>query len=345
VTSVFTQHVRNFRGEGDAPQDVLRELAELLRRRMRRRHLLSAPPAYLGYVGSNWEPGGPWEDLVSECYLYAFLESGRLEALKNHLDDFPTIDGLITRNVDHFLLERQRQNDFIGYAVHGNVEGAVGLARRAGLLQMESSDEGRLQSDSLLRFVGSPPDVAVEDPRKLRRFVEDAPDWNGALASLVRTTDAGRQWVFSRLQALAASGVGALRAGDLVGGIAAHARALWSARHGVPMAEMAYEGDDEAGQLVRMLGPDLSLENRERWEWLKQEVFRRIETLDRQQRVRERLRLIFEGMVRTLESGDSREPRQADLVRELDMPRATLSEQFALLRDIITQACVVEKPG
>jgi hypothetical protein len=337
MASAFTEHVRNFRGDQDAPEEVLRDLGELLRQRMRRRGLLSAPPAFLGCGGPNWNQGDTWDELLTDCYLYAFLESGRLEALQNHLTDFPTIDGLIRRNVDQFLLERQRRNDPIGRAVYGNVEGAVGLARSAGLVTAEGLDGHRLTSQCIIRFGGAAPASAAMAPEMIRQAVATAPGWSDVLPHLVRTTEAGQEWVLGLLQSLRATGAGAVLAGDLIAALAAPARSDWAARHAVPSSETAFEGQDEAVRLVRTLRPDTSAEDREQWEWIKREVAREIETLDRQQRVRERLARIFAGVVAAVEASGPEPVRQADLVRGLDVPRATLSDDFAILREIVTR--------
>jgi hypothetical protein len=346
MDSVFTNHVRNFSSRDETTQEVLVELGELLRRRMGRRRLWEAPPSYLGYSGPVWDRGDAWDDLLTDCYLYAFLESGRLEALHNHLGVFPSIDGLIIRNVDHFLLERQRRHDPIGYAVYGNVEAAVRDARDMGLLRVEELDEGRrLQSDSLLHFPRKELGVSGTDTKWLRRAIQEAPGWDGALADLVRTTEAGQEWVFRLLDTLAASDPGPVRAGDLVALLADRARADWKARHMVSPDESGFEGEDAAGQLVPALFPDISLDDRDHWEWLKGEVARQIEALDRQARVRERLARVFEAVVEGVESGGSSPLRQADLARELGVPRATLADDFTQLREIVTRVRGGEKRG
>ena len=53
MASIFTEHVRQFRADSDLATRVLPDLERLLKQRMRRKNLLSAPPAYLGYAGSR----------------------------------------------------------------------------------------------------------------------------------------------------------------------------------------------------------------------------------------------------------------------------------------------------
>jgi hypothetical protein len=333
MASVFTDHVCKFPA-GCAAEDVLRDLEQLLRQRMRRRNLLSAPPAYLGYDLPSWSAEGAFEDLVADCYVFAILD--RLKALQNQLRVRENIDGLIVRNVDNFLLQRQRRSDPIGYAVFGNVEAAARLGQLDHLLTVEDLRQGRLHNQSTIRFSLEGPGETVAGMDELRQSLENAPLWQEVLPHLVRTTEEGQEWVLSFLRQLQAAGVVALRCGDLVAVLATRARRDWTARHALPAEELAYEGDEGLGQLVRMLAPDTGPEDCDRWEWLKQEVVRQIAGLDRQQRVRERLGQVFGALVEAIE-GTSEPPQQADLVRRLGVPRATLSDDFGLLRDILNR--------
>lgn len=124
----FTEHVRNYGPDCDPAGCVLPRLEQVLRRQMARRHLLSAPPAYLGYPEHlTWSAPGAMEDLRVDCYLYAVAR--RIEGLRNQLVVRADVDGLIVVNVRNFLFERQRQNDRRGYATFGNVEAAVTASR------------------------------------------------------------------------------------------------------------------------------------------------------------------------------------------------------------------------
>src|SRR5690349_2236014 len=137
MASVLTEHVRNFGATSDPAGQVLPALERLLRHRMRQKNLLSAPPEFLGYAGvPSWASPNAFEDIVVDCYIYAIAQ--RLAALRNQLKIKPNVDGLIARNVKNFLLERQRRHDPIGYAVFGNVQGAVLEAATAKVIVLEN---------------------------------------------------------------------------------------------------------------------------------------------------------------------------------------------------------------
>lgn len=82
MCGIFTEHVRHFGTPSDPASQVLPELGRVLKQRMRRRHLLLAPPAYLGYVAPNWDRDEAWQDLVADCYVFILR---RLGSLRNQL--------------------------------------------------------------------------------------------------------------------------------------------------------------------------------------------------------------------------------------------------------------------
>lgn len=342
MASVFTEHVREFSTASDPAEKVLPELEKLLRQRMRRRNLFTAPPSYLGYDPRSWDAPGAFEDIVADCYIFAFLN--RLQGLRNQLRARTNIDGLIIRNVDNFLLERQRRHDPIGYAVFGNVEGAACMTEAAGELTVEGRNQGRLNNQSILRLDQAKPSTDLAEPQTLKEALEKLPDWDQEVPALAATTEEGQDWVAQFFQRLRDEGVAAVRCGDLVAVLAARTRETLASRRAVPSDELAFEGVDELRTLVRMVCPDQTLENRDRWERLKENMAWRIKSLDRQQRVRERLTQVFAGLVQVIEEGDSGPPKQATLIDRLGIARATLSDDFRTLKCILEELLHEENP-
>ncbi len=335
MCTTFTEHVRDFGPNCDPAGCVLPKLEQLLRRRMRQRNLLTAPPNFLGYSGiTAWDAPGAFEDVVVDCYIFAFLD--RLQGLRNQLRIRPNIDGLISRNAKHFLLERQKRYDPVGYAVFGNVEGAASDMVAAGELAAEGTGEGRLQNSSVLRLdqLAAAGELATTD--RLRGLLAEAPDWAEVLQYLTSTTEEGQVWVAEFLRQLRAAGVVAVRVGDVVAAIAEQVREDWAARHAVPASQLGQEGEEDFGVVVRLVWPDTRAADQDQWEMLKRVVPEQIGRLERQQRVRDRLAKVFQELVRLVEAGGPSPPSQADLVRELGVPRETVSTDFSLLREVIS---------
>ena len=94
-----------------------------------------------------------------------------------------------------------------------------------------------------------------------------------------------------------------------------------------------------------MIAPDHKLEDEEHWQRFKHDISRCIAKLDRQERVRKRLALVFDGLCSLTEENRDIPFRQAELVRRLGVPRATLSEDFPVLREIVKEVREREKSG
>lgn len=327
----FTEHVRTFGRDCDPAACVLPRLEQLLRQRMRRRNLISAPPAYLGYDLPSWGTEGAFEDVVVDCYVFAVAK--RIEGLRNQLRTRVNIDGLITRNVDNFLTERQSRRDPVGYAIFGNVEGAAEGLAAMGQLTVEGVQDGRLRGESLLRLdqAGSVEPIAS---LYLQAAVADAAGWGEALASLTSTTDEGQTWVADFLQRLRAAGFGCIRVSDLVFAIGSRARADWAARHADRVRELGHEGEHEDYTLVRVVWPDESVEIQDQLTMLKRVVPELIGQ-EQQQRVRNGLTVVFEAWIRMIEDGGLSSPKQVDLAEQLSMSEKTLSDYLKRLRILI----------
>jgi hypothetical protein len=350
MDSVLTSHVRDFSGSSDPAGKILPALKRLLRRHMRRRNLMAASPAALGYRDvRHWSAPGAFEDIVTDCYLFAILK--RLTALQDQLKVKPNVDGLISRNVANFLRARQRRHDPIGYAVFGNVKRAA-LEAAAGAAALDNFGRKNLHCESVIRLQGGDRTLPAADIDLVDAAIKESTGWDNALPYLTEVTDNGRKWVLDFLGQLKSSGVAAVRCGDLVNALARRVRAEWMGRHGDSAADLGREEPDDldaaltscpspegSGEcsLVRMVWPDEGLDARERWERLKRLIPERIARFECQKRVRERLVTVFEALVQAVEEGGREPPTQAELVQRTGMARATLSDAFRLLQKIILE--------
>src|SRR5207248_699958 len=115
-------------------------------------------PGNLGYPGvPSWSAPQDFEDIVGDCYIFAVLQ--RLQALRKQLRIKPNVDGLISRNVENFLIERRRRFDPIGYSVFGNVRAAALEAAAAKAISLENLKGGKVYNESVLRLDSSRPDA------------------------------------------------------------------------------------------------------------------------------------------------------------------------------------------
>ncbi len=182
----FTRYVRAIAGRseavGEMAEEVSVELRSALVREMRWRSLWASPPAYVGVLGwPSWTPGdtegtaSPLDDFLSECYLFVFGE--QLRQLLNQLRVSSKIDGLVVIFVRHFLTDRQKHHDPLGYRLFEilctAVRGAV-VAEDLYVLRGTS----KIRNETVL---GTQPDA---DPRKIASIEVLRPlvaRWAGAL--------------------------------------------------------------------------------------------------------------------------------------------------------------------
>jgi hypothetical protein len=336
----FTEHVRTYGRECDPAACVLPQLEQLLRKRMRRRNLLSAPPAYLGYDLPSWSGDRAFEDVVVDCYVFAV--ASRIEGLQNQLRVRANIDGLITRNVDNFLSERQSRRDPIGYAVFGNLETVVADLTASGQASVDDIEDDRLKSASVITLGFGPSAALPCDPARLHEAVAAASGWSEALAGLISTSDEGRAWMSDFLRNLGTREITCFRVSDIVSAVASRAREDWTVRHATPAKELGHDGDDDVGALVRLVWPDDSVEIKDLLEMLKRAVRERIRQ-ERQLRVRNGLTAVFDEWIQTIEESGLSKPNQAELAERVGMADATLSDYLRRLRQII-ETILPEKP-
>jgi hypothetical protein len=282
---IFTAHVRRLaqpdRGGPGAPgnrgEDDRRAFDELwgalrtaLRSELRKRGLWEGPPAYLGIVGrESWEePGGRagWgtgdalDELLADCYTYIFLD--RLRSLRAQLEFKDNVDGLVFLNIRHFLHERQREHDPLGFRVFEVLRGALQAAVEAGELHLLAGDP-RVRNDTRLGF--APETAQVESAgsggtHAAGRLREIAARWScNLLPELVTARGKDEARVTGRLRALLpelrAEGIAAFSFKELVDPLKAEVREQWAALLAVD--------DPGAPEAPAPSRPDLLAEGRE----------------------------------------------------------------------------------
>jgi hypothetical protein len=175
---VFTAYVRRLAAPGGAEDAALFDrlwstLRGALRAEVRKRRLWDAPPVFLGVHGwESWESGetrggarhDALEDLLADCYTFVFVD--RRRALQAQLAIKDNVDGLVFVNIRHFLHERQREHDPLGYRVFEAVHRAVEAAVAAGELLVVAGDT-RLRNDTRLAWEAGGTDEPTRDLRTL----------------------------------------------------------------------------------------------------------------------------------------------------------------------------------
>jgi hypothetical protein len=348
MPSAFTAFVRSLRGvetpDADLFHDVWHGLRDALASEMKKRGLWHSPPRYLGVCGwERWDCEEPTADprapawgtahaqvsalgeLVADCYAFIFVE--RLPSLKRHLEDKPDIHGLVLLNIRHFLHERQRAHDPLGFRVFELLHTAVGDAVSCGALHVLAGDT-RVRNDTVLGF------VTTAEPQPAPDLGPIAVRWNDELLPALTARNYQQAVVAERLRRrlleLSQQGVEAFRFKDLLEPLRSDARLRWAALLGE-------EGGQSSDARSR---PSTSIEARQSFEHLDRCVSASILGTEADPRTRTQLSVLWSYLWRQ-QGGDEDGERPASyrqLAERLKIPRERFPRLFTTLRQLVARS-------
>jgi uncharacterized protein YicC (UPF0701 family) len=335
-------------------------LGTALRGELKKRGLWESPPSYLGVFGwGSWEPAGSWqgresalEELLAECYSYIFVD--RLRSLQAQLKVKPNIDGLVFLNIRHFLHERQKEHDPIGSQVFETLQAAVRMAVEERELEVTGGDE-RIRNDTVLAFRRGV-ELQTRDREKLPSLVAA---WNDELLPDLITLRGRRQEevvrrLRTRLPDLRAEGIEAFRFKDVVDPLKADVRARWASLLDRAQGELAPQAEEDSrGEAVRLVQPDLRVEERQVFRKLVDCVLAGVRRLDVSERTRGYLTTLWQFLRIQASDGVEATPGSLDaalvaeiddeplsqrkLAEQLQIPRERLSGLYDTLRDLLSK--------
>lgn len=303
---------------------------------LRRRGLWGAPPAYVGALGhARWDREAI-DELAGECYLY---QLARLRGLKPQLQAGADIDGFVLLNVRHFLFERQRGHDPLGYRVFEMLERAVARGLADGHLRLANPDE-RVRNDTIVYLGGPGSDLPLAAAESLAPL---AREWNDGLLPALVTAQGRpqREAVGARLAGhlarLPEQGVRAFRFGDLLEPLKRDVRARWAALVEQTEDTTALQTDEDLVSIVRAVAPDTSFEEREHFEKLLESAARHCADLPAERGPGELLSLL--SVLARHASNPESEGRPSDrtMARETGIPRHRLGVAYARLREVLAE--------
>lgn len=343
--SMFTAFVRNLQGEETPDADLFHDawhgLRAALATEMKRRGLWQSPPHYLGVFGwERWDTGetavgaraqaSALGELVADCYAFIFVD--RLHSLKRHLAEKPDIDGLVLLNIRHFLHERQKAHDPLGFQIFELLQTAVAAAVSSGSLHVLGGD-GKVRNDTLLGFARTAkPRFAPLDlgPIAVRWNDELLPE---LIAARHRPQAVAVERLRRQLLKLPHDGVESFRFRDLLEPLKSDARQRWAALFGEEDGAGARGPAGAAGL------PESAVESRQSLEHLTRCVSASIRQLETDPRTRTYLSALWRYVRRQQdgEAGAERTGRSRlsfrQLARLLNIPR----ERFPVLLDTLRQ--------
>lgn len=332
MPSVFTAFVRCLEGartpDADLFHDAWHGLRATLVGEMKKRGLWQSPPSYLGAYGwESWDSEAPQGsgraqgalgELVADCYAFIFVD--RLQSLKRQLQEKPDIDGLVLLNIRHFLHERQRAHDPLGFRIFEMLQAAAEEAVSSGALHILAGDR-KIRNDTLLGF-----DPAADPPSTPSDLEPIVLRWNDELMPALVTARTRQQAAVVRrlrehLLDLPRRGIAAFRFKDLLDPLKRDARERWAA---LPAPDL----------------PESTDESRQSFEDLTRCISASIDGVEADSRTRGQLRTLWNYLWRQhreegQEGGLDAPPSYRQLGQRLNISRERLPVLFALLRQLV----------
>ncbi len=338
---IFSEYFRSLDpGSGSPPPDLFdrfwNALAAALKLELQRRRLWEGPPRYLGIEGEeNWTLAA-LQDLTADCYVYIL---SRLRGLKQQLKIKPNIDGLIILNIRHFLHERQKRHDPLGFRIFELLRSAVRQAVADGVLEVVQGDAG-ISNGTLLAAKGA--DSGRQSSPGLDEIVQR---WNGQLIpDLVKGRGERRQQAVARLcshlSQLAQDRIGRFRFKDLADALKKVARSRWQAVWKQDQGEVAVEvARDGSSSLVPVVALGSLLEERDSFLKLAASVSDSLEGFETDEATRGYLLALWEFLKnQSPDPALDLLPSRRKIAAQLGIPRGRLPGLFATLGQIV-QAC------
>jgi hypothetical protein len=353
MPSVFTAFVGCLQGERTPDADLFHDawhgLRAALVNEMKKRGLWQSPPCYLGAYGwESWDSEAPQGsgvnraqgalgELVADCYAFIFVD--RLQSLKRQLQEKPDIDGLVLLNIRHFLHERQRAHDPLGFRIFEMLQAAVEDAVASGALYILAGDK-KIRNDTFMGFdpaaelPSTPPDL---EPIVLR--------WNDELMPALITARTRQQAAVVRqlrgcILELPQRGIEAFRFKDLLDPLKRDVRGRWAALLGEG-EEGAVSPSSDAIQVPAPALPGSTGESRQSFEDLTHCVSTSIDGIEADSRTRAQLKTLWNYLWRQHgeESQEAvRPPSYRQLGQRLNISRERLPVLFALLRQLVPRS-------
>lgn len=358
MPSVFTAFVSGLRGEATPDADLFHDAWHALRAalvdELKRRGLWQSSPCYLGVCGwERWDAETPdagshgqvsaLAELVADCYAFIFVD--RLSALKRQLETKPAIDGLVVLNVRHFLHERQKEHDPLGFRIFELLQSAVEEALASGTLHRLAGDR-KVRNDTLLGF-----DPAAEPPPTPLDLEPIVMRWNNVLLPGLITAQSRQQVTVVRqlgvcLLELRQHGIESFRFKDLLDPLKRDARRRWAA---------FLAGEDEKGTLaaspdgalaLAVPRPESEVETRQSFEHLTRSIATSIDRLETDSRTRTQLSTLWHYLQRHHGEEDQEDasglaatgenhPSYRQLGQSLKIPRERFPVLFNLLQRLV----------
>lgn len=337
---VFTDHIRSLEPpeDGSAGFDAAwKKLESELTRAIKRIGLWHLPPRYLGVEDAErWDHPRAFDDLAVDCYVYAILD--RLPSLKALIEVSGTVEGAVVRNVRHFVFDRQRKQDPVGYRIYDVTRCALERLIEGETLAVTEGKPGKINNVTLLSFPSE--SGCVESlAGDLREHVEG---WRGGLFTdmvlgIRKRRHEAEQELASAIADLQRGGVAAFRFKGLIDPIKERGRRHWGSLFAQEEGDYAPAGEAKDGEvppLVPVVKPGSPLEEQEAYSKLLECMARKLARCQVRSRVRDELQRLW-ALLKIHAPQSDRPLPERRAAEMLGIARGTLRQRLKQLRSLV----------
>jgi hypothetical protein len=298
---------------------LLKTIAKALRERMYQRGLWNNHTNFLGYPSAgNWDQDPSlFDEMVFDCYMFAIAK--RLRSLTNAMQRFDNIDGLVFRNINNFLTERQRTHDPIGYAVAQNLICALQDGIESGTIIPEGLKRGKICNQTFFSFESSK--ITDDDPELISKVLRNNQTWLKIRLKLAKRNKRVQQQLCELICAFEGAGINFFNFKTLVNIMKNDVRASYIDIEKYEQQEEFYIDCYELNSLFH--------------QWYIN-MIKLIEQSNHQRRVRHNLKLIFMARVKSITNADEI-PSQSQLAKQLNVSVGTINACIKILRESAQQ--------
>jgi hypothetical protein len=336
--AIFTPYIKNLEIWSE---QFLANFANALCNRMRR-HGLSNKPEYICYPYPSWRKRGVFDALLVDSIDYAIAK--KITRLCSALKKHDNIDPLVYKNIKFFLLARQRHCDPIGYAVAKNAQVAVQQAVQLGVFTAQKlNNRGKVHNETILTVSanGSSEDTLKTALVKLEK-------WGEIQLKLVEMRKPVQAELCQVICQLAEQGnITSFKFGDLAKIMKDEVRSAWHNSNvilededlGIDAPEDSDDLDNIIQQLdniVKIIKFDTRYEQWQSWKALIKQINDDIDNMECLDKIRQRIFEEFQVIVNLIEE-DQEPPSQAQLAKELKIPKNTLNQDMKKLRKLFEE--------
>jgi hypothetical protein len=349
--TTFTTLIEQLETNCWKPDDVFKALldavAKALRAEMNRRGLWNTPPLWLGVDYENWEHWNnqeAFDALCVDCYIFSITD--QFNNLRAALKISKNIDSLIFLNIHHFISHLQRTYDSLGYAVAIHARNAIQCAIDKGIfVPSELNNKGKVGNKTLLTVSTSDFSITLSETNQILEVLRNHPIWKEIQLKLAGKSQKVQEFLCEIVCQLTESNILCFRFKNLVDAMKEDVRIAKEKDDTECLAKNTAleientareELDEDNNQIVQLVEADTTYEDYESFLYHVKQVQESIDKLKYQQRVRKRLHQVFVEIVDYIET-EHVEPSQSELVKKLNIPKATLNGDMKVLRELIQQ--------